>query len=72
MARLDGVISRLLLPLSNESERVIVKTVQGKTVRWLINDVMPVMKRVLCSHEEGHESVYSAIMDVLEAYNESE
>lgn len=71
MAKLDKMATKLILPLSEQTKRVMVRTLESKTERWLIKDVFPVLKRVLCSHSSDSVSVYAALMDVLEAYEDS-
>ena len=68
---MDKYLDRLI-NLSDRPKKIVrVRTLESNTERWLINDVFPVLKRVLCSHSADSGSVISALYDVLEAYEES-
>lgn len=69
LGSMDRMIMKQLSCLDMMDGRAIrVRTQESQTERWLINDVMPVLKRFLCNHESDSGAVLSAVYDVLESY----
>lgn len=71
LADKDRIMSKYMnLNFSPDAKVVRVQTDDSRTERWIIRDVMPVIKKFICGHGNDATAVLASIYDALEAHEE--